>query len=77
MKYAIEIYDGDDWGDGPEYESGYEFHSLNGALIEIRRRMSQFDCGTGWVGARVVSDFKDEWDSPLVEETLTPAAFGL
>jgi hypothetical protein len=80
MMYAVEVYNTEDWGDGPIYDSNYKFRSLTECLMEIRYRF-QIEIDTSptpleWLGARIISLESDGVEEPLVEETISPRVLG-
>lgn len=80
MRYAVELYSTEDWGDGPDIETGYKFFSISSCLhyiTHIFRKWIDEGCNPEWIGARIISaESSPEYDEPLVEETISPYTLG-
>ncbi len=78
MRYAIDFYEGDDWGE-PADQTDYDY-DLPDAICEITNwLLMEIDRGSSpdLIGATLVSEDRDDNDEPLVEETFTPRNLGL
>ena len=69
MRYAYDIMHGEDWGDGPVFESGYDYPSPLAALdaaLEIidREGWREDDAAAAVTGVYVYGEQDDSGDGP-------------
>ncbi len=80
MPFALDLYTTADWGDGPTFQSGYIYSNTEQALndgVELFHRWAAAGTPLDVLGFEVISQERDEWDSPVVEETFTARRLGL
>ena len=79
MKFAIECHAAEDWAE-PEHSTGYVYGCYDDAAWAAHdwiRLQVESGMDPGYVGATVISDERDEWDNPVVEEDFTATQLGL